>query len=160
MVILQDSIVIHKDVETVRRAFLDFAAYSVWRSLFIQSIKVTTPNKAPDSPILSGDTLEVKIILPVSQKENIFDPVVLENSEQRFRWKGKLIFDSIFAGEHKFEFVSIENGTKTSFIQSQEFTGLLAWPLLKFIGEDTQKGFSLFNEKFKEHVENTSLSVD
>lgn len=153
MTVIQDSVVIDREAEVVRKEFLNFAAYANWKSSFLEKITVTTPNKASNDSIVPGDTLQVKIVLPSSKKENIFDPEVLENSEERFSWKGKLFSDFIFSGKHSFEFCPIENGSKTRLVQKEEFSGLLAWPLLKFIGEDTAKGFTEFNQKFKEHVE-------
>ncbi|QLL34634.1 hypothetical protein HG536_0G04970 [Torulaspora globosa] len=153
MTVIQDSIVIDREAEIVRKVFLDFAAYPTWKSSCIQKITVTTPSKTSNDSIVPGDTLQVRIVLPNSKKENVFDPEVVENSEERFSWKGKLVLDSIFSGKHTFEFCPIENGSKTKFVQTEEFNGLLAWPILKFIGKDTVKGFSEFNQRFKEHVE-------
>lgn len=155
MVFIESSVVIDENVEAVRDAFLNFKDYPKF-SEFIQSIEITTPGKTA-AELAKGDVLKVKLLLPVSQRENIFDPVVIENTEKRFQWKGNLAFDTIFSGTHTFEFLPVDDGAKTKVVQSEEFTGLLAWPVMKLIGEDTKKGFGMFNASLKSHVESSNL---
>ena len=82
-----------------------------------------------------------------------FTPEVLvadENAE--LRWVGRLGFKGIFDGEHYFILEETDRGT-TLFRHGETFTGILGYPLLALIREDTHKGFLAMNEALKARVE-------
>lgn len=82
-----------------------------------------------------------------------FTPEVLvaeENAE--LRWVGRLGFQGIFDGEHYFILEETDRGT-TIFRHGETFTGLLGYPLIALIREDTHNGFLAMNEALKARVE-------
>lgn len=81
-----------------------------------------------------------------------FKPIILTlESNNEFRWKGKLGINGIFDGEHYFILESLDKDI-TKFIQGEKFSGLLV-PLAGKILDKTQKGFQLMNESIKNECE-------
>lgn len=148
---ISESIIINSPIEKVRSIFQNFNDYAKWTS-FIQSIEVTTPEKDQDT-VAADDTLKVVVILPKSNKKSIFTPTVLQNDKNCFKWRGVLMSEYIFCGEHSFNFELLEDG-KTKIMQSEKFSGLLSRPLMMMIGADTTEGFKLFNDALKKQCEN------
>jgi hypothetical protein len=82
-----------------------------------------------------------------------FAPEILvadENAE--LRWVGKFGFKGIFDGEHYFILEETDRGT-TIFRHGESFTGILGYPLLALIREDTENGFKAMNVALKARVE-------
>lgn len=106
---------------------------------------------------MSGD-LEVGNYLNVTiQSEGNapmdFTPVVLAvDKGAEFRWAGKLGFRGVFDGEHYFILEETKRGT-TILHHGENFTGLLAYPLIGLIGDDTKSGFVAMNQALKERAE-------
>ncbi len=85
-----------------------------------------------------------------------FTPEVLVASEnQELRWVGRLGFKGIFDGEHYFILEETDRGT-TVFRHGENFTGLLGYPLIALIREDTHQGFLAMNEALKARAEANS----
>ena len=88
-----------------------------------------------------------------------FSPVIetfLPN--EHLHWRGRLLnVPWLFTGRHHFILHLTDTGTR--FVQSEQFSGILAL-LLHWIGSDmyetTQKGFELLNKALKERVEGKS----
>ena len=118
---------------------------------------VTYPEWNPFVKHLSGD-IDVGNILNVTiQSEGNalmdFTPEVLvadENAE--LRWVGKLFVRGIFDGEHYFILEETDRGT-TIFRHGENFTGILGYPMLAFIREDTENGFRAMNTALKARAE-------
>lgn len=138
---ISTSVTIDAPIKSVKKVFFDFAAYPTWNS-FVTSIKGDSTNV--------GDYLEIEVSPPGKSKQT-FKPQIVEKSDTKFGWRGTLLSSYIFSGVHTFTFVS--NGTTTKVIQEEEFSGLLSGPLLYFITESTQKGFSNMNSDLKKKVE-------
>ena len=82
-----------------------------------------------------------------------FTPKVLAaDKDAEFRWVGKLGFRGVFDGEHYFILEETGRGT-TILHHGENFTGLLAYPLIGLIGDDTRAGFEAMNQALKERVE-------
>ncbi|KAH6871792.1 hypothetical protein B0T10DRAFT_568092 [Thelonectria olida] len=129
----------------VRSVFLDFARYKDWQQGWdIQSIDAG--NRQP-SELKSGDRLKV------SMHGMVFRPNVAENSTDRFTWEGSLY--GILVGKHQFHFSpSQENPGGTTFIQTEDFTGLLTVlyrPWSK--KEQPMENWDEFNAALKEEAE-------
>ena len=78
--------------------------------------------------------------------------VLIVNPNQEFRWVGHLLFPGIFDGQHNFKL--IDNGDNTTtFIQSENFKGILVPFLKKMIEINTVQGFRQMNEGLKREVE-------
>ena len=85
-----------------------------------------------------------------------FTPEVLVASEnQELRWVGRLGFKGVFDGEHYFILEETDHGT-TVFRHGENFTGLLGYPLIALIREDTHNGFLAMNEALKARAEANS----
>lgn len=65
---------------------------------------------------------------------------------------GHFIFSGLFDGEHKFELIDNGNGT-TTFIQSENFKGVLIPLFKKMLEVNTLDGFNQMNQKLKELAE-------
>ena len=106
---------------------------------------------------LSGD-LEVGSHLNVTiQSEGNapmdFTPRVLAaDTDAELRWVGRLGFKGVFDGEHYFILEETDRGT-TILRHGETFKGILAYPLIALIGEDTQNGFEAMNAALKARVE-------
>lgn len=138
---------IHTDVEIeaspeqVWAVLSDFESYPEWNP-FITSIK-----GAPQT----GTKLEV-ILQAKGKKPQTFKPEVTQAEPNRvFEWLGHLGIKGIFDGRHHFQLEATDNGTH--FVQREEFSGVLVWPILKMVGEATEGGFHAMNLAIKERAE-------
>ncbi len=78
-----------------------------------------------------------------------FKPKVLAyEKEKELRWLGHLMFKGLFDGEHIFELKDNGDGT-TTFMQSENFNGLLVRIFSKRLDEETKPGFELMNRILK-----------
>ncbi len=142
MHIIQTQILINASAERVWTMLLDFPAYPDWNP-FIRSIE-----GEPDV----GNSLEV-LIQPAQKQGMRFRPTVLVMGKQReLRWKGKLLWAGLFAGEHYFKLEPQSNGG-TLFKQGEIFSGLLV-PFLKgSLDGATKQGFISMNAALKREAE-------
>jgi hypothetical protein len=135
-------IVINAPANKVWQVLTDFAQYPSWNP-FIKSI--TGEAKV-------GNTI-VALIEPPGAQGMTFKPVVLAfTRNQEFRWKGKLLINGLFDGEHIFELTDSGNGT-TTLVQREVFTGILVPLFAKMLDNNTLAGFNLMNEALKARVE-------
>lgn len=134
---IKTSITINATPEKVWEILNDFDAYSEWN---------------PFLSLMEGDFKEgnrVKIIAGGMT----FKPVVLKmETNKEIRWKGKLLMNGIFDGEHILRIVDNKNGTIT-FYQEEIFTGLLVGLFSKKLDNETKPGFQEMNEKLKDLAE-------
>jgi hypothetical protein len=136
------SININATAEKVWRILTDIENYSQW-NLFITSI---------NGEIEVGNTLDVMIVPPNGKTMKFKPTVLVVDKHKELKWKGKLLFKGLFDGEHKFEIVDNKNGTVT-FIQSENFIGVLVPFFKKMINVNTKNGFVLMNERLREKAE-------
>jgi hypothetical protein len=140
---IRTEILINAQPDKIWTILTDFEKYPSWNP-FIKYIKgIVKPN----------NIIEVRIE-PPGAKGMVFKPVVLAfDNNKELRWLGKLLFSGIFDGEHSFKIIDNKNGTST-FIQSENFKGILV-PLFKQqLTNNTTNGFELMNKKLKELAEN------
>lgn len=118
----------------------DFQSYPEWNP-FITSISGSAR---------AGEKLSVRI-QPAGKSGMSFKPTVLVADPQReLRWKGKVLVNGLFDGEHHFRLEPMEHGTR--FHQGERFTGLLV-PLLSGTFHATEQGFEAMNERLKRRAE-------
>jgi hypothetical protein len=120
----------------------DFKSYPEWIP-FILSL---------EGHVAVGDTIVARIA-PPGGSPMIFKPVVLvyhENMELRCR--GKLLIPGLFDGKHLFQLRDNKDG-KTTFIQSENFSGLLVRMFSKMLDNNTMEGFRQMNQALKNRVE-------
>lgn len=121
----------------------NFTEYPQWNP-FIISIK---------GKMVVNNRIEVKV-KPVGSSEMIFKPTVLTYIEnEEITWEGRLFIKGLFDGKHTLKLIDNHNGT-TTFIQSEQFRGLLVPLFTDMIENKTLKGFYLMNQKLKELLEN------
>ncbi|KAM0327502.1 hypothetical protein ACHAQA_005790 [Verticillium albo-atrum] len=102
----------------VRSVFLDFQRYSTWQDVF--QIEPITKDQRP-LDLAKGDQLKVNM------RGFTFRPYIEANSEDGLTWVGSI--PPLFWGTHYFIFApSEENPGGTTFIQREDFTGLLTIP--------------------------------
>lgn len=121
----------------------NFTEYPQWNP-FIISIK---------GKMVVNNRIEVKV-KPVGSSEMIFKPTILTYIEnEEITWEGRLFIKGLFDGKHTLKLIDNHNGT-TTFIQSEQFRGLLVPFFTNMIENKTLKGFYLMNQKLKELSEN------
>jgi hypothetical protein len=143
---INTSIIIAAPPSVVRKEFLDFDSYPQWNP-FITSMKSATPTPEKGTHLtFVGNGTTIK-------------PVVVENTPERFSWLGQLLGEWFFAGHHLFQFEPSgdmgENGETVAckLVQKENFGGVAAGLLLRFVGSSTEKGFNAMNAALKARVE-------
>jgi hypothetical protein len=140
---IRTEIEINAPIEDVWTVLMDHQAYPEWNPFVKKISGSTTP----------GDHLQVTL-QSEGNKPMDFKPKVLVNkTNEEFRWIGKLGFKGVFDGEHYF-LVEAIGPNQTKFIQGEKFTGILSGILMKMIGDDTIAGFNSMNEALKSRSEN------
>jgi len=92
-------------------------------------------------------------IEPSQAKVMTITPTIIKfETNKSFVWLGSLWFKGLFDGKHKFELIDNGDGL-TTFIQSEEFKGILVPLFNKMLDYNTVKGFELMNQKLKELAE-------
>lgn len=139
---IKTQILIHATPEKVWSILTNFENYPNWNP-FIKSIK---------GDVKVGNRITARIE-PPETKGMTFRPTILSyKTNKELKWIGHLLFTGLFDGEHKFEITDNENGT-TTFIQSEQFNGLLVPFFKKQLDNNTKKGFEQMNIKLKELAE-------
>ncbi|KAL1587628.1 hypothetical protein WHR41_03639 [Cladosporium halotolerans] len=146
MVLILTEIEIGGDPAHVRDVFLDFAKLSEWHQGHFKSVEV----QSRDGEIRKGDKVTI------TMEGATFSGVILENSERELIWRGSIY--PIFCGDHFFRFQPSEtNPGSTTFVQGEEFTGLLSFlmrPLFGWgFGTKTRSGFEKLNRDLRSRVE-------
>ena len=81
-------------------------------------------------------------------------PTTINQQLSEFRWVGTVFGKWFLAGEHWFQFLPFDNGTKTRFVQGECFTGLGVGLFKLMVSiENTRKGFIAMNEALKKEAE-------
>src|SRR5690606_2451688 len=139
---IESQIIINAPAEAVWAVLSDFQAYPTWSPSIAEFY---------GNPQV-GQRTQVLLTQPggTSMKMN---PIFLKiDANQELRWKGKLLINGIFDGEHYFILNRISNN-QPQLIQGEIFTGILVPLFKKMIHGNTKKGFELFNAAIKERVE-------
>lgn len=121
----------------VWRVLTDFDSYSEWNP-FIKSITGSVKVGSKIRAELGGMTFKPKVL--TYEKNN------------EFKWLGHLLFKGLFDGEHRFQLIDNQDGT-TTFIQSEQFSGILVGLFAKKLDGETKDGFGAMNAALKRRVE-------
>jgi hypothetical protein len=144
MLEIRTTIDIDAGVETVWSLLMDFDSYPEWNP-FVRSVE--------GSPVV-GERL-VAVIGASGKKAMKISPVVQEVEAPRsFSWLGSVGRKGIFDGEHHFEIVEIEEGTR--FDQYEKFSGFLAPVVIGAIRKSTTRGFEEMNRALKSRAEGSA----
>lgn len=139
---IETTINIQAPISLVWNILTDFQKYPTW-SPTIKEFK-GIPKKGS----------RTKVVLSQSGGSSItMNPIFLAiNSNRELRWKGSLLMNGIFDGEHYFLLRETKDGT-TELVQGEIFSGILVPFLQKMIHGNTKTGFELFNQAIKERAE-------
>lgn len=114
----------------------DFAAYPDWNPFVTEA---------------TGDWA-VGNTVAITAGGMAFKPEVLVYEPgKELRWRGKLLMNGLFDGEHYFVLTDQENGT-TLLEHGEQFTGLLTGPLKGMIYEKTKTGFEGMNKALQTRI--------
>jgi hypothetical protein len=136
-------ILIRAKPQTIWNILMDFASYSQWNP-FITSIS---------GQVAVGNHIRVILKQPGGSAMTMKPKVLVMENGKDFRWQGHLGIRGLFDGEHRFEIRDNGNDTCT-FIQSEQFGGILVPLFAKMLDTKTSKGFMLMNEALKTRAEN------
>lgn len=139
---IESQIIINAPAAAVWKVLVDFNAYPMWSP---------TIKEFYGNPTV-GERTKVLLSQPgeTSMKMN---PVFLRiDANKELRWKGRLLMNGIFDGEHYFILKPISDN-ETILIQGEMFSGILVPFFKKMIHGNTKKGFEIFNAALKERVE-------
>ncbi|MGB1242682.1 MAG: SRPBCC family protein [Chitinophagales bacterium] len=135
---IKTAIQISASPERVWQVFTNFENYGNWNP-FILSI---------EGNVKTGEKIKI------NAGGMKFKPEVLAFEENKeLRWKGKLLFEGVFDGEHIFLIEDNKDGTVT-FKQEEKFSGILVGLFAKKLDTETKEGFKQMNRKLKELAEN------
>lgn len=120
----------------------DFAAYPDWNPFITQA---------------SGDWVKGNTVA-ITAEGMSFQPKVLHfTAGKELRWKGKLLFNGLFDGEHYFLLTDNGNGT-TTLEHGERFSGLLVSAFRKKLETETKAGFIAMNEALRDRILQLNVS--
>ena len=114
--------------DTVWSVLTDFRAYPEWN-----------PYTRIEGEAEVGERLRVSPG-PEAGRAPTFRPRVLVADGRELQWLGHLLAPGIFDGEHVFVVEELSEG-RSKLTQSEEFSGVLVRPIMRFIREDTEANF-------------------
>lgn len=100
----------------------------------------------------TGTQLQVTIGADGKTQMDFTPQVLVADEDTELRWVGRLGFKGIFDGEHYFILEETDRGT-TILRHGETFKGILGYPLIALIREDTHNGFLAMNAALKSRVE-------
>lgn len=105
--------------------------------------------------LVVGNRINLTIQMEGSSPMDFTPEILAADRDTELRWIGQAGIKGIFDGEHYFILEETSKGT-TILRHGESFTGVLAYPLFAFIGEDTRNGFTAMNRALKARVESES----
>jgi hypothetical protein len=139
---LYSEIEIHASAERVWHLLTDFPRLPEWNP-FMQRA---------EGQVKPGEKIEV-YLQPPNGSGMAFKPMLTKVEPHReLRWLGHLILPGLFDGEHIFVIEALAPN-RVRFIQREEFKGLLAPLMLRWVGENTRRGFEAMNQALKAEAE-------
>ena len=139
---IETEIEIDAPASVVWKELADTDAYGDWNP-FVRRIS---------GDLEVGKYLEVTVGADGNTPMDFTPEVLVANENEELRWVGRLGFKGVFDGEHYFILEETDRGT-TVFRHGENFTGLLGFPLIALIREDTYQGFLAMNDALKARAE-------
>ena len=149
-------VALHSNGSIETDVWIDRPPDDVWRVL------TATSSYGSWNPMicrLSGDLLvgnKIEFVEGPSPSEGmVFHPTVLvANPPRELTWKGYVWIPGIFDGKHSF--ILEGTGSKTHFIQREQFSGLFAGRLTRSILVETSRQMAAMNLALKRRVESNN----
>lgn len=138
---LRTEIEIERPPADVWRILADTDSYPEWNPFIVRF----------EGQLAVGSKLRVTISPPGESEMSVSPTVLRFEPGRELRWRGKLLFDFLFRGEHFFELRETRQG-QTRLIHGEDFSGIL----VRFSGRiltATARGFVLMNQALKRRAE-------
>ena len=138
---LRTEIEIAAPVGVVWEILIDGARYHEWNP-FITTL---------EGKLAEGERIDVVLSPPDASDFRFRPEVVRVAKEQELRWRGSVLFEFIFTGEHYFELSQVAPG-RTRLTHGEDFRGFL----LRFLGRQmtsAARGFVFMNQALKRRAE-------
>jgi hypothetical protein len=142
---IETRIDIHASPEAVWEVLMDVDGYGEWNPFM-------TIEERP----VAGERVTVRLT-PPGKPTTTFTPEVLVADGRELRWRGKLLVDGLYDGEHAFTLEERPDGT-TRLVHGETFSGLLVGPVNWWLGDATERGFVAMNEALAERVESRAVA--
>ncbi len=138
---IQTTIEIDATPDEVWGVLVDFDSHADWNPFF---------SSIEGSPVV-GQQIKIRARKPDGSPGMGFTPTILDvQPGSLLRWKGKLLVNGIFDGEHVFELAALAGG-RTRLDHGEVFTGILI-PLMGKVLKGTEAGFNAFNSALADEV--------
>jgi hypothetical protein len=143
---IHTEITVDAPAETVWQVLVDFERYPAWNEY-----------TRIDGEAVVGERLRVASG-PEADSMPTFRPTVLRADPGReLLWRGHLYVRGLFDGEHRFVVDDLGDG-RSRLVQSEAFGGLLAGPILRRYGEQTENTFRAVNAALKDRAESLAAA--
>ncbi len=142
---INTEITINAPILEVWNTFRDFSTHSQWNTFL----------KIHDENILVGHPLLVDFLSDGKVKMSMKPTLLKDEANKSFEWQGHLFIKGLFDGHHQFHLEAIDDMT-TSFVQKENFSGILIRILKKSVLDPTEQDFIKMNENLKAYIENKS----
>jgi hypothetical protein len=139
---IRTEILIKASPKKVWGCFSAFEHYAEWNP-FMHTIQ---------GNISVGDHIKIELTPPDARPMTIGPKVLKVEQDRELRWIGHLLIPGLFDGEHIFELIDNKDGT-TTFVQREEFNGILVPFFRKLLDDNTKRGFESMNLSLKEKCE-------
>ena len=136
---IKTEILINATPDKVWSILTNFENYPTWNPF----IKLLT------GEVKVGNKVTAKIVPPGGAGMTFKPKILTLKTNKELSWLGHFLFPGIFDGKHKFVLVDNGNNT-TTFMQSEQFNGILLPFFEKQLDNNTKRGFEEMNIKLKE----------
>jgi hypothetical protein len=142
MATLKTSVDIGASAEQIWRLLTHFPEYPKWNPYLRGVI----------GPLEVGKRLRMRVRVPQGRVRIVTARVVKAIPAAELRWRRKFLIKGLFDREHTF--IMVSNSIKgTTFIQREEFSGVLAPLMAPFVAKKALLGLNLMNAALKKAAE-------
>jgi hypothetical protein len=145
---IHTEIIIKASPTVVWDILVDFEKYPAWNP-FIKSIKGNAEQ---------GKKITARLEPPGASGMTISPTLLAVRNYKELKWLGHLFINGLFDGEHIFELHENKDGS-TTFIQRENFKGILVPLFTKLLDNNTREGFELMNQRLKDRAEAVQTST-
>jgi hypothetical protein len=102
--------------------------------------------------VKQGEKIEVRLQPPDGPGMTIKPTLIKVEPQRELRWLGHLLVPGLFDGEHIFSLEPVADN-RVKLVQREEFRGVLVGLMLRWVGENTRRGFEAMNQALKTEAE-------